>query len=303
MKNLIFFAKFSTYIASSINLGNRMRSYLNNSYLNSNKNANMPIVKALLKYGQNNFAVLIIEYLEPNIVNIRETHWIRKLLPYYNVLKQGYSSLGYKHTKAIKDMLSELASRALCALRCIVAAKNRIHSNETKSLISKSLTGEKNPFYGKIHSVESKLKMIKANSAYPVYIYNSSKQLLLIYPSVLTLAKGINSNSPSIVSYINTKSLFRGEWFFSRIPFDLSDIPLISDYTSTEGRNIELEIKNNSHIRKAVFLHDLDKNFIRKYDGRMFASKELNISHNIIKKYLLLNKPYKGYIFSYNKLI
>lgn len=51
-----------------------MRSYLNNSYLNRNKNANMPIVKALLKYGQNNFAVLIIEYLEPNIVNIRETH-------------------------------------------------------------------------------------------------------------------------------------------------------------------------------------------------------------------------------------
>lgn len=86
-----------------------MRSYLNNSYLNQNKNANMPIVKALIKYGQNNFAVLIIEYLEPDKINIQETHWIVKLLPYYNVLKQGYSSVGYKHTETTKELFSELA--------------------------------------------------------------------------------------------------------------------------------------------------------------------------------------------------
>ena len=54
----------------------------------------MPIVKALLKYGQHNFAVLIIEYADTETVNVRETSWITQLLPYYNVLKQGYSSLG-----------------------------------------------------------------------------------------------------------------------------------------------------------------------------------------------------------------
>ena len=31
-------------------------------------------------------------------LSIRETHYITQYLPYYNVLKQGYSSLGYKHT-------------------------------------------------------------------------------------------------------------------------------------------------------------------------------------------------------------
>lgn len=118
----------------------------------------------------------------------------------------------------------------------------------------------------------------------------------------MTLAKAINS-TPWRGGYINTKSLFRGEWYLSRIPFYLSDIPLISDYTSTEGRNIELEIKNNIHIKKAVFLFDLNKKFIRKYDGVMTASKELNMSHAIIKKYSLQNKPYKGFIFSYEKLI
>lgn len=57
----------------------------------------MPIVKALLKYGQDNFAVLIVEYVDVKNLTLRETHYITKFLPYYNVLKQGYYSIGYKH--------------------------------------------------------------------------------------------------------------------------------------------------------------------------------------------------------------
>lgn len=79
------------------------------------KNSNMPIVTALLKYGQDNFAVLIVEYTDIKILTVRETYFIYKFLHYYNVLKTGYSSLGYKHTEANKQMLSDLA-------------KNRVHS-------------------------------------------------------------------------------------------------------------------------------------------------------------------------------
>jgi len=127
-----------SYVGSSISLGTRMRNYLNNSFLKNIKNANMPITKALLKYKHDNFAVLIIEYADENIsqINVRETYWITKLLPYYNVLKQGYSSVGYKHTEVTKELLSDLA-------------KNRIHSDKTKSLISKALIGDNNPFYGR----------------------------------------------------------------------------------------------------------------------------------------------------------
>jgi hypothetical protein len=32
------------------------------------------------------------------------------------------------------------------------------------------------------------------------------------------------------------------------------------------------------------------------------AQRELNINHDIIKKYALLNMPYEGYIFSYERL-
>lgn len=44
--------------------------------------------------------------------------------------------------------------------------------------------------------------MIEANSAYAVYVYNSFKELLVIYPSVKTFAKLIHSNHSSIVNYI-----------------------------------------------------------------------------------------------------
>jgi hypothetical protein len=43
------------YIGSSVNIGQRMTNYLNNTFLINYKNKNMPIIQALLKYGQENF--------------------------------------------------------------------------------------------------------------------------------------------------------------------------------------------------------------------------------------------------------
>ena len=88
------------YIGSSVNLAVRMSNYLNTTYLKNIKNNNMPIVQALLKYGQENFALLIVEYVDIENLSVRETYYITHLLPYYNVLKQGYSSIGFKIGRA-----------------------------------------------------------------------------------------------------------------------------------------------------------------------------------------------------------
>ena len=278
-----------TYVGSSINLATRMRNYLNNSFLNSKQNSNMPIVKALLKYDQANFSLLILEYVEPLSLTIRETYYITLVMPYYNVLKQGYSSLGYKHTKETKQLLSELA-------------KNRIHSEKTKTLIAKAIVGENNPFYNKSHSMETKLKMIEANSAYPVYIYNSFHKLLVIIPSVKTLAKLIKSNHSTLVNIIKEKKLFRGEWYISNIPFNLIDTPLISDWCSKECNVLILEIYNKSYIKKAVFVYNTNKDFIGKYDSVKDVEKAFKINHSTIKKYASIAGEYNGYIFSYERL-
>jgi len=90
-------------------------------------------------------------------------------------------------------------------------AINIVHSEETKALISKALTGENNPFYSNNHYMEAKVRMIEANAKYPVYVYNSYKRLLAIYPSVKTLSIKIKSNNPTIVTYLKRQDLFRGE--------------------------------------------------------------------------------------------
>ena len=103
----------NAYVGSSINLASRMRNYLNTTFLKSKQNINMPIVKALLKYNQENFTLLILENVEPNNLTIRETYYITYVMPYYNVLKQGYSSLGYNHTEETKKLLSELSKNTI----------------------------------------------------------------------------------------------------------------------------------------------------------------------------------------------
>ena len=277
------------YVGSSLNLTSRMRSYLNNTFLKSKQNINMPITKALLKYDQSNFTLLILQYVDPQSLTIRETFYITHVMPYYNVLKQGYSSLGYKHTEETKKLLCELG-------------KNRIHTDKTKVLIARALTGENNPFYNKSHSVESKIRMIEANYAYPVYVYNSSKELLVVSPSVSTLAKLIKSNHATLVNIIKQQTIFRGEWYLSNIPYNLTDTPLICDWYSKQCDKLMLNINNQSYIRKAVFVYDTKKNFLGKYEGVKDAERAFKINHSTIKKYARVASIYSGYIFSYERL-
>lgn len=282
-----------SYVGSSVHLAARMKNYLNTAFLKSKQNINMPITKALLKYDQSNFSLQILEYVDTDMLTVRETFYITSIIPYYNVLKQGYSSLGYKHTQETKELLSKLAA-------------NRSHSEETKGLIAKAVVGENNPFYNKSHSVESKRRMIEANSAYPVYIYNSLKELLVIFPSVRTLAKRINSNYSTIVSNIKEQSIFRGEWYFSNIPYNIEEKAQINNWVgrspTNESKNLLDTIINANKIRRAVFVYDKDMNFITKYDGVTAAQRALNINHSIIKKHAEINALYNDYIFSFERL-
>nr|YP_009543495.1 GIY-YIG endonuclease [Coniothyrium glycines]AYU74385.1 GIY-YIG endonuclease [Coniothyrium glycines] len=279
-----------SYVGSSIHLDSRMRNYLNKSFLKSKQNANMPITRSLLKYDYFNFSLLVLEYVEVEFLTSRETFYIANIIPYYNVLKQGFSSLGYVHTEETKKLLSELA-------------KNRTHSDKTKGLIARAVTGENNPFYNKTHSIESKIRMIEAKSAYSVYVYNSFKELLVIFPSVKTLAKWIKSNSSTLVDVIKEHTIFRGEWYLVNIPYNISDTPLISHWQSKECAKLVEEMNKSSYIKKAIFVYDINKKFIGKYDGVMDAQRALNISHSTIKNYAKVGGIYKEYIFSYERLV
>lgn len=282
------------YVGSSINIKARISSYFSKKYLLADKNKNMPICKAFLKYGHKNFAVFIIEYTDVANINIRETYRIRQLAPYYNILKQAYTSLGFKHSAETKAKLSKLKT----GLKL---------SAETKSLISLACTGDKNPFFGKVQSEISKLKISASKSTSKVYIYNSFCELIIIYPSITYLAKLICSNNSTIKNYTLSLDLFRGNWYITSKPLNSHSTPLIDQLNSKEANELILDIKNHVKIRKVIFLYSIalgQFKFIKKFDGIMIAEKELNIRHEIIKSHAnkLVPTPYNGYLFSYHRL-
>ena len=69
-----------------------------------------------------------------------------------------------------------------------------------------------------------------------------------------------------------------------------------------EAKDLITEIIDNSHIKKAIFVYNSNKEFIKKFEGVTHVQEELNINHVIVKKYALLNRPYNGYIFNYERL-
>jgi excinuclease UvrABC nuclease subunit len=76
------------YVGSSINLANRISYYLSSAFLEHPIYQKMPIIRALLKYGQDNFAVFIVEYTLPSLLYERETQYIEKFHPKYNIFKK-----------------------------------------------------------------------------------------------------------------------------------------------------------------------------------------------------------------------
>ena len=101
---------------------------------------------------------------------------------------------------------------------------------------------------------------------------------------------------------IKEQTIFRGEWYFTNLPYNIDDTPIIPNWTLKESEELILSINNNSHIRKAVFVYDINKNFICKYEGVTDAQRALNINHSTIKKYAKLGGIYNDYIFSYERL-
>lgn len=276
------------YVGKSINISERMRSYSSISYLMNIKNKNMLISRALLKHKHSNFALFIIKYSQMKDLKWQEEFYIDSFDAEYNIQKISGSSLGTKHTLETRQILS-------------IKAKSRKATDTTKALISKAMLGENNPFYGKKHKYSSKIKISDSKSHFPIYLYNSYKELLFVYSSATGFSKLIKSTQPNIVKAIEDKTLFRGEWYIHSKPLNANDIPLLN-LDSIEFKDLINEIINNSHVKKAIFVYNLEKELIFKFDSIKQAKKVLKMSHTTIGKHILFNIPYNSYIFSYHRI-
>jgi hypothetical protein len=97
--------------------------------------------------------------------------------------------------------------------------------------------------------------------------------------------------------------LFRGEWYFANIPFNIDDYPQLKHWNTIEGEQVAKEIKDKINVKKGIFVYDKDKKFISRHDGVTETGKAYNLNHLTIKKYAEVNGLHKsGHYFCFERL-
>jgi group I intron endonuclease len=93
----------------------------------------------------------IFNYIFLKLLNLQKLNNLSNIIwiyyaPEYNILKVSQSSLGYKHKLETKQKISLLK-------------KGSSHTIETKKTISINRIGSNSSFYGKNHTLETKIKL------------------------------------------------------------------------------------------------------------------------------------------------
>jgi hypothetical protein len=153
------------------------------------------------------------------------------------------------------------------------------------------------------HSEEIKLKISTSRSRSLIYIYDEFMRLLVIVPSLSSLARSLGNSSItiSLKRAMKEESLFRSSWYINNYPFNEDEKPLMV-VPSPEYSNLIEKMKSQKHIRKAIFVFKEDGEFIKKYNGIMEAERALNISHDTINSNIEKNTTYKEYKFSLHRI-
>lgn len=181
------------YIGQTINLVERKRTLYNpNKYYSGHRLDN-----AIKKYGIENFQYeIIIQIVESSKEKLREKLdelekvYIEKYDSYnngYNMTLGGSGSNGCFQTEESKRKISEKAKGrkgSMLGRHLTEEQKNKI------SNFAKTRTGEKNPFYGKTHSEETKLKIGKANSI-PILQLDLNENIITEFPSAKDAARSL----------------------------------------------------------------------------------------------------------------
>ena len=143
---------------------------------------------------------------------MREQYYLDKLKPEYNILKIAGSKLGSKHSKA------------------------------TKVQISVNNTGKNHPFFGKYHSLESRIKIGESlksriiinnkskiigletrlklsvrSRGVCVKVFESSKNLINEFPSITSVANYFNISNRTVGRYLDKNKSYNGFVFKSFI--------------------------------------------------------------------------------------
>lgn len=215
-----------TYLGSTSNAKSRLQTYYDQYSLNI---TNMPIYKAILKYGHSNFIFDIIEYCEPQDIIQREQYYLDHFDFDYNILEKANSSLGYKHTsktieklKGRKNLLGyKHTEETLAILRESqinkthsvenkqkmreIWAERKLNSDSKNTLLTSNLAETCKGSLSVVNNAEKERKKIKGKI---VVVTNIDNNLFTEYLSISEAALALNITRATLRTYIKNKTVF-----------------------------------------------------------------------------------------------
>ena len=97
------------YIGFTSQKNPKLRFNQHLSSARSKKSNNQPIIRAIKKYGEDNFSFdILLEGDEDFLLKKEESRLIEELKPEYNATFGGEGVLGYKHTEKTKEIIKNL---------------------------------------------------------------------------------------------------------------------------------------------------------------------------------------------------
>ena len=114
-----------TYISSAItkkDTGNPLYVRFRNHFFNCHKE--FPIKRAIKKYGVSAFSWEILEFTTVLSTRTRETAYLQKHLPAYNILKIAENSSGYKHSLLTREKMKNYSESRKYKIGALNKGKN-----------------------------------------------------------------------------------------------------------------------------------------------------------------------------------
>jgi len=249
---------------------------------------------AIRKYGAENFEFKLIETdILEELIDEREQYYIKYYNTFYlngqgyNMTEGGQGIHGYMHTEETKQRIKESNLTAWQRLKkeeperyaqlCInrgLAIKGKPKSDEHKaklSIAASKRTGDKNSFYGKHFSEESKelLRATKAKHLSPINAYDLNtgklwKTFRFASEAVQELSLQDSANTRILLVCKEQKGHAYGYIWRYKTDFDLAELPLEI-----------LQQENKTPRAKAVLQYDLENNFIAEFESAAEASRQL----------------------------
>jgi group I intron endonuclease len=180
------------------------------------KNTNIPLQRAIIKYGIQNISFHIVEFIDGivdkdhKLNNIklleRESFFILSLKPIYNILSFAGSSLGYKHTIETRDNMkinySQERKNTIGNLN-----KGKTLSEDTKTKISlRAIARYSDKDYKDQFLNNDKLKLFKGKN---VVLINNTGEILSEYTSIQQVNQVFSCDRKTVRKYINNGKLFK----------------------------------------------------------------------------------------------